>query len=58
MSSGKIDKSQMIEQTKFAYYSFGKVFEKQDKTFKDLGKNQIIATEEHGKQLAEANVLD
>ena len=48
----------MIEQTKFAYYSFGKVFEKQDKTFKDIGKNQIIATEEHGKQLAEANVLD
>ena len=57
LSSGKIDKyeyltgkdilpsnqQQIIEQAKFTYSPLGKAFEKQIKTIKDQGENQIKA---------------
>ena len=57
LSSGKIDKyeyltgeeilpsnqRQIIEQAKFTYSPLGKAFEKQTKTIKDQGKNQVKA---------------
>ena len=45
----------MIEQAKFTYSSLGKAFEKQTKTFEDLGKNQISVIKESGKQIIESN---
>ena len=39
------------------YYSLGKVFEKQVQPTENQGEKEIKATEEHGEQLAESNVL-
>ena len=69
LSSGKIDKyehltgeeilpsnqQQIIEQAKFTYSPLGIAFEKQAKTIKDQGKNQISAIKEIGKQIIESN---
>ena len=69
LSSDKIDKyeyvtgveilpsnqQQITEQTKFTYSPLGKSFEKQIKTIKDQGKNQISAIKESGKQIIESN---
>ena len=45
------DQSRTIEQAKFTYSTLGKVFEKQIKTIEDQGEKEIMAFEEHGKQL-------
>ena len=45
------DQSRIIEQAKFTYSTLGKVFEKQIKTIEDQGEKEIMAFEEHGKQL-------
>ena len=45
------DQSRIIEQTKFSYFPFSKVFEKQMKTIEDQWKKQIKTLKEHGKQL-------
>ena len=50
--------SQMIQQAKFMYSLRGKAFEKQIKTIENQREKQIKAIEEHGKHLAEINVLD
>ena len=42
----------MIEPAKFR-----KAFEKQTKTIEDQDKQQIKATEDHGKQLAKSNEI-
>ena len=61
LSSGKIDKyeyltgeeilpsnqRQIIEQAKFTYSPLGKAFEKQTKTIKDQGKNQVKAIQDN-----------
>ena len=61
LSSGKIDKyeyltgeeilpsnqRQIIEQAKFTYSPLGKAFEKQTKTIKYQGKNQVKAIQDH-----------
>ena len=68
LSSGKIDKCeyltgeetlpsnqrQIIEQAKFTYSPLGKAFEKQTKTIKDQGKNQVKAIQDN-KQLVNIN---
>ena len=48
----------MIQQAKFMYSLRGKAFEKQIKTIENQREKQIKAIEEHGKPLAEINVLD
>ena len=69
LSSGKIDKyeyltgkeilpsnqQQIIEQVKFSCSPLGKAFEKQTKTIKNQGTNQITAIKESGKQIIEPN---
>ena len=45
------DQSRIIEQAKFTYFPFSKVFEKQMKTIEDQWKKQIKTLKEHGKQL-------
>ena len=40
----------MIEQAKFTYSPFGKVFEKQRQTIEDQEEKQIKVLEKHGKQ--------
>ena len=47
------DQSRIIEQAKFTYFPFSKVFEKQMKTIEDQWKKQIktLTLKEHGKQL-------
>ena len=70
LSSGKIDKyeyltgeeilpsnqQQIIEQAKFTYSPLGKAFEKQTKTFEDLGKKQVKAIQD--KQIVNINKDD
>ena len=65
LSSGKIDKyeyltgeeilpsnqQQIIEQAKFTYSLLGKAFEKQTKTTKDQGEEQIKAIQDNKQQL-------
>ena len=65
LSSGKIDKyeyltgeeilpsnqQQIIEQAKFTYSLLGKAFEKQTKTIKDQGEEQIKAIQDNKQQL-------
>ena len=65
LSSGKIDKyeyltgeeilpsnqQQIVEQAKFTYSPFGKVFEKHTKTVEDKGEKQIKAIQDTRKQL-------
>ena len=69
--SGKIDKyeyltgeeilpsnqRQIIEQAKFTYFPLGKAFEKQTKTIKDQGINQVKAIQDN-KQLVNINNYD
>ena len=45
----------MIEQNASTYSSLSKAFEKQIKTIEDQGEKQIIALEEHGKQLLKSS---
>ena len=63
LSSGKIDKyeyltgeeilpsnqHEIIQQAKFNYSPLGKAFEKQIKTIKDQGKNQVKAIQDNKK---------
>ena len=58
LSSGKIDEEilplnqrRAIEQAKFTYSLVAKTFEKQVKSFEDLGEKEIKALAEHWKQL-------
>ena len=69
LSSGKIDKyeyltgeeilpsnqQQIIEQAKFTYSPFGKVFEKQTKTIEDKREKQIKAIQDNKQQLINDN---
>ena len=71
LSSGKIDKyeyltdeeilpsnqQQIIQQAKFAYSPLGKALEKQIKTIKDQGKNQVKAIQDN-EQLVNINKDD
>ena len=43
------NQQQIIEQTKFIYYSLGKAFEKQTKTIDDQGEKQIKAIPDQGQ---------
>ena len=47
----------MIEKARSNYSPLGRSLEKQTKTIKDQGKKQIIAVDDHGKQLVEYNEL-
>ena len=49
------DQQQIIEQTKFTYFPFGKAFEKQTKTIKDHAEKQIEAIQDNKKQQANIN---
>ena len=69
LSSGKIDKyeyligeeilpsnqQQIIEQAKFTYSPFGKVFGKQTKTIEDQGEKQIKAIQDNKEQSVNIN---
>ena len=52
-----IKKKKMIEKARSNYSPLGRSLEKQTKTIKDQGKKQIIAVDDHGKQLVEYNEL-
>ena len=45
----------MIEQAKFTYTPFGKVFKKQIKTIEEQGEKQIKVLEEHGEQIVKSD---
>ena len=47
----------MIEKASSTYSPLGRALEKQVKMIKDQGKKQIIAIDNHGKQLVESNEL-
>ena len=49
------DQRRMVEQAKFMHPLLLKALKR--KTMEDQGKKQIIAIEDHGKQLVESNVL-
>ena len=49
------NQQQIIEQTKFTYSPLGKTFEKQTKTIKNQGEQQIKAIQHNKEQLVNIN---